>query len=136
MPSLLHSFILIASKFSFTGQLVDSMYKCLSDDVDLSKCEESWDVLARRHLLEENSILEKCKESGQVAGKPLFVSLLHSSPNVTKPFLSASRFHNSWIWRKSEQDLLGGRRQAEHRENASNLFELLHWAPQIRLQIS
>ena len=69
IPSLLRSFILIASKFSFANNLVDSMYKCLSQDECLNKCEESWDVLARRHLTEENKILEKCKETGQVAGK-------------------------------------------------------------------
>jgi hypothetical protein len=68
VPELLHSFILTAIKFSFASNLVDSMYKHLSHDENLNKCEESWDVLARRHLLEEDKILEKCKETGQVAG--------------------------------------------------------------------
>ena len=65
----MHSFILIAAKFSFATHLVDSMYTFLSNDENLNKCEESWDVIARRHLLEENVILEKCKETGQVAGR-------------------------------------------------------------------
>ena len=51
------------------------MYKHLSQDESLSKCEESWDVLARRHLLEENKIMEKCKETGQVAGNTFLITL-------------------------------------------------------------
>jgi hypothetical protein len=50
------------------------MYKHLSQDENLSKCEESWDVLARRHLLEENKIMEKCKETGQVAGNTFIIT--------------------------------------------------------------
>jgi hypothetical protein len=40
----------------------------LSENEILNKLEESWDVLARRHLLDEEDILKKCTESGQVAG--------------------------------------------------------------------
>ena len=41
----------------------------LSDNERLNKIEESWDVLARRALIGEESIVAKCKESGQVAGR-------------------------------------------------------------------
>lgn len=33
----------------------------------MNKLEESWAVLARRHLLEEREILEQCAKTGQVA---------------------------------------------------------------------
>jgi hypothetical protein len=46
----------------------------LTEDENLKSCEESWDVLARRNLLEEEEILKKCTESGQVAGKYIFYS--------------------------------------------------------------
>ena len=89
IPELIHSFIKIAIKFSCAKNLVETMYKrqavvkpvqikriqilrlfnkSLSDDENLSKCEESWDVLARRNLIEEEDIMKKCQETGQVAG--------------------------------------------------------------------
>jgi hypothetical protein len=40
----------------------------LAEDEKLSKLEETWDVLARRNLLEEKEILKKCNETGQIAG--------------------------------------------------------------------
>jgi len=88
VPALLHSFILIAIKFGFAKNLVDSMYKHLSHDENLNKCEESWDVLARRHLLEENKIVEKCKETGQVAGILIFNYAIGIIYNLFKYFFT------------------------------------------------
>lgn len=39
----------------------------IEENLNLNKFEESWDILARRNLLEEESILQKCEESGQCA---------------------------------------------------------------------
>ena len=44
------------------------VYFSIEEDDKLNASEESWDVLARRSLLEENSILKKCQETGQCAG--------------------------------------------------------------------
>ncbi len=81
---------MIAIKFPFANDLVNLMYKryfiwvnddikhhilyfnfepllSLTDDERLSNIEESWDVVARRALIGEETIVTKCKESGQVA---------------------------------------------------------------------
>lgn len=39
----------------------------IEEDETLNTLEETWDVLARRHLLDERDILEQCAKSGQVA---------------------------------------------------------------------
>jgi hypothetical protein len=49
----------------------------LTEDDNLKNYEESWDVLARRNLIEEEDILKKCAESGQVAG--IYIFLINSS---------------------------------------------------------
>lgn len=67
IPDLIHSLILVAMKFKFANRIVDTMYNCLNEDEKLKKCEESWDVLARRHLLDEQEIVKKCADTGQVA---------------------------------------------------------------------
>lgn len=39
----------------------------MSEDPTLSKSEQSWDILARRHLAQESQILKQCEQTGQVA---------------------------------------------------------------------
>ncbi|CAF1014961.1 unnamed protein product [Brachionus calyciflorus] len=67
VPDLINSFIFVAKDFNFTQNLIENMYKSLSEDENLSKIEETQDVLAKRHLLEEGEILKKCEKSGQIA---------------------------------------------------------------------
>lgn len=46
---------------------INYIFLSVENDPTLNKCEDSWDVLARRNLLEESNILKKCQETGQVA---------------------------------------------------------------------
>ena len=39
----------------------------IEGDAELNRYEETWEILARRSLLQEESILKKCEESGQCA---------------------------------------------------------------------
>lgn len=41
--------------------------KRFEEDENLSKIEESWDIMAKRFLLQEKEILEQCEKTGQVA---------------------------------------------------------------------
>lgn len=60
----------------------------------MRKLEESWDVLSRRHLLEEAEILEQCTKTGQIADFTIasleekanesFVSIIESHLNTPK----------------------------------------------------
>lgn len=67
IPELVFKMIRIANEFKFTESLIDRMYKFIESDVKLIKFEESWNLLARRSLLQEASILKKCEETGQCA---------------------------------------------------------------------
>ena len=46
---------------------INYIFLSVENDPTLNKCEDSWDVLARRNLLEESNILKKCQDTGQVA---------------------------------------------------------------------
>jgi len=39
----------------------------IEDDAKLNRFEETWNLLARRSLLQEDKILKKCEETGQCA---------------------------------------------------------------------
>lgn len=67
IPDFVHNMIKIAYEFEFTESLVDRMYKFIEEDCTLNKYEGTWNVLARRNLLQEESILRKCEETGQCA---------------------------------------------------------------------
>lgn len=67
IPQLVFKMIKTANEFQFTENLIDRMYKFIEDDVELKKYEESWDLLARRSLLQEEIILRKCEQTGQCA---------------------------------------------------------------------
>jgi len=95
-PYFLQSFVMIAKDFEFAKDLVEFIYNCLTNNASLANTEETWDIIARKHLNEEANILKKCEETGQIADFTL-AELEQQTNNVFLEALEKLKTQKMWL---------------------------------------